>query len=71
MTALPGNWDADHDRPRTRNIRLIAQCTHINFVLVNPPLSACRYANGITWTGNDEINLENDVVVLGLNASVK
>ena len=30
-----------------------------------------NYGRPLTWTGNDEINLENDVVVLGLNASVK
>ena len=30
MTPLPGYWDADHDRPRTRNTRPSnAQCTNI------------------------------------------
>ena len=41
MTPLPGYWDADHDRPRTRNTRpSSAHCT--NIFIKNPPLPACE-----------------------------
>ena len=39
MTPLPGYWDADHDRPRARNIYLVMYNVLI-FVLVNPHFQA-------------------------------